>query len=141
MVISKQGIVPAKEVISWKGIPDTLSYSKAHSYLHILTSPEKASEIVDRLIDEYDVQYSNVIDILRAAGNFPAITFTERTNKVIRDINSKVSLNPPLIVKDTKERRIHIVSGYETLVGVYHHNPNASVPCHVTAWNSPKESS
>lgn len=139
MVINKMGIVPHRQTICWSGLPHSLDYSHAHSYLQILTSPEKASEIVDRLIDEYEVQHWNSGRILRAAGLFPSAMPNEQVNKVIREINSKQPLSPVLLVRDARNRRIHIAHGYEVIAGVNHHDPNASVACHVTAWDCDAE--
>jgi hypothetical protein len=135
MVINKLGIMPELATISWKQYPDERQYESALSYLEIVSSPNKASEIVDRLIDNSEIHYWHSGDILRAAGLFPPVVPNGDFYQVIRDINSNVSLNPPLIVQSLKQQRIHIASGYEVIAAVHMHNTRATIPCHVTAWD------
>jgi hypothetical protein len=127
--------MPDRATISWKQFPDERHYESALSYLEIVGSPNKASELLDRLIDHSEVHYWRSGDILRAAGLFPPVVPNGDFYQVIRDINSNVSLNPPLIVKSLTQQRIHIASGYEVIAAVHMHNTKATIPCHVTAWD------
>ena len=135
MVINKLGIMPELTTISWKQFPDGREYELALSYLEIVGSPNKASELIDRLIDDPDIHYWRSGDILRAAGLFPPVVPNGDFYQVIRDINSNVHLNPPLIIKSLTQQRIHIASGYEVSAAVHMHNTKATIPCHVTAWD------
>lgn len=135
----KLGIVPERIAINWREVPQIENFNSAQHYLALLTSPEKALEIVDRLIDNYEINKSRPGDILRAAGLFaPSMPSVDR-QKVMRDINSKKPISPPLLVKDTKSRRLHIVDGYETVCALYYSDKAHYIPCHVTAWDSESE--
>lgn len=139
MTIVKQGIVPQPITINWREVPIVENFNSAQHYLQFLTSPEKALEIVDRLIDNYEINNSRPGDILRAAGLFaPSLPSVDR-QKVMRDINSKAPISPPLLVKDTKNRRLHIADGYEVICALYYTDKAHYIPCHVTAWDSAEE--
>lgn len=137
-VISEE-MHPRQVVICWKAIPESNNFIAANSYLKLLTSPLKANEITDRLHDNYEVHYRRPGDILRAAGQYPATLYNSDRQKVMRDINSKLSLSPPLLVLDTHNHKIHIADGYETVAALYFHNPATYIPCRVTPWDSDEE--
>ena len=132
----KLGIVPEGIAVNWRAYPEIQSFTRAQEYLSLLTSPEKASEIADRLQEKYEIKYVKSGDILRAAGLFAPSMPTVERQKVIRDINSKQFLNPVLLVKGTKGHTLHIADGYETVCALLYRDKGHEIPCHVTAWDS-----
>lgn len=130
-------IQPQDKTINWRAYPAIENFQRAQSYLELLTSLDKASEIVDRLQEDYELRYHGPGDILRAAGLFAPMLSNGECNKVIRDINSKLYLNPPLLVIDPKNTKLHIAHGYEVVAAVHFYDSGAKVPCHITAWDSP----
>lgn len=135
MAIIKRGIVPDSQTISWMSYPQMHAFKRAQDYLKLITSLEKAVELMERLQENYELRYCRPGEILRAAALFPPVFPSDEFNKVIRDINSKVHFDPILLVRDEKNRRLHIADGFQVVTAAYFLDREATVPCHVTAWD------
>ena len=122
--------------LSWKDKPDDEDYNNAFQYLTLLTSLNKANEIVDRLIESDNTLVRTVEDIIRASGvNYPRYDILT-TQRLENAISGKENLSPILLVQAKDSSRVHVVSGYDALAALWHLQKGTRVPCILTAWES-----
>ena len=116
--------------IKWLQEPEEHDYPAAYSYLSLIYSDTRVSELVEKLkaspISEFKAK-----DIFLASNLSLLGVSNAHVEKDREKINKGISLSPILLVKDSKNSKVIIADGYHRLCAVYTFNEDAVIPCKI----------
>lgn len=122
--------------LRWRETPTSDDYTEAFQYLTLLTSLEKAQEITERLIDSENRMVRSTRDILLSSGVFSTQMGLMAHNNLRKRIAGNEEISPLLIVQTKNNSRIHVVSGFQSALGLYWLSEASRAHCIITAWET-----
>ena len=114
--------------ICWLPEPEDHNYPAALSYLQLLFSSPRATEIVEKLKGA-EVAMFKAKDIFRASGLSLLGISNFHVEKDRRKIVSGKKLSPLLLVRG--EGRLIVADGYHRMCAVYSVDEDAMIPCKI----------
>jgi hypothetical protein len=116
--------------IKWLADVEEHDYPAAESYLRILFSEEKVSEMIARLRRAAIVQFK-AKDIFRASRLSLLGLSNSHVEKDRKKILQGKSLSPLLLLRDQQNGKVVIADGYHRLCAIYEFNEDALIPCKI----------
>jgi len=116
--------------IKWLADVEEHDYPAAESYLRILYSEEKVSEMIARLRRAAIVQFK-AKDIFRASRLSLLGLSNSHVEKDRKKILQGKSLSPLLLLRDQQNGKVVIADGYHRLCAIYEFNEDALIPCKI----------
>ena len=125
-------MVTAKQTpqILWLTEVEEHDYLAADSYLRIIYSDEKVTEMVAKLRDTAIVEFK-AKDIFRASQLSLLGVSNSHVEKDRKKIMKGVSLSPLLLVRDEKYGKVVIADGYHRLCAIYGFDEDAVIRCKI----------
>jgi hypothetical protein len=125
-------MVTAKQTpqILWLTEVEEHDYLAADSYLRIIYSDEKVTEMVAKLRDTAIVEFK-AKDIFRASQLSLLGVSNSHVEKDRKKIMKGVSLSPLLLVRDEKNGKVVIADGYHRLCAIYGFDEDAVIRCKI----------
>ncbi len=116
--------------INWLQDVEPHDYPAAVSYLSLIYSPDKVTQLVDALKVSEIVQFK-AKDIFRASQLSLLGVSNSHVEKDCKKINKGVALSPLLLVRDIVNNRVIIADGYHRLCAVYVFDEDALIHCKI----------
>ena len=114
--------------IKWFDLPEDHDYPSAQSYLELIYTPEKTTELVESLklapISQFKAK-----DIFRASELSLLGVSNSHVKKNLKKIKDGKSLSPILLVRTCE--KVIIADGYHRMCCVYALNEDAVIPCKI----------
>jgi hypothetical protein len=116
--------------ITWLADVEEHDYPAADSYLRLIYSDDKVSEIVEALRKVPLVQFK-AKDIFRASSLSLLGVSNLRVERDRKKITDGKSLSPLLLMRDQQNGKVVIADGYHRLCAVYGFDEDALIPCKI----------
>ncbi len=116
----------------WTDAPDAHDYPAAEDYLSLLTPPEVAHKLAQRL-QSAQLQHRKAKDLLRAS-RLPVLDPTNvHVAKDLAKVKKGIPLSPVLLVRGELVAGINltVADGYHRICASHHLNEDADIPCRV----------
>ncbi|MEI6124849.1 MAG: hypothetical protein WCQ95_14630 [Bacteroidota bacterium] len=119
-----------KNKIKWLSAPEQQDYNDAVSYLSLIFDETQAQLFVDNLKKGIIVEFK-AKDIFRASSLSLLGISNKHVNRDLKKIESKISLSPILLVRNSPIGKVIIADGYHRLCAVYSLDEDALIPCKI----------
>ena len=125
-------MVTAKQIrqILWLSEVEDYNYTAADSYLRIIFSSEKVTQMITKLRDTAIVDFK-AKDIFRASQLSLLGVSNSHVEYERKKIIKGVSLSPLLLVRDKKNGKVVIADGYHRLCAIYEFDEDAVIRCKI----------
>lgn len=119
-----------KNKIKWLSEPEKQDYLAAVSYLSLIFDETQAKLFVDKLKKTIVVEFK-AKDIFRASSLSLLGISNKHVKRDLKKIQTKISLSPILLVKNSTIGKVIIADGYHRLCAVYSLDEDALIPCKI----------
>lgn len=119
-----------KNKIKWLSEPEKQDYLAAISYLSLIFDETQAKLFVDKLKKTIVVEFK-AKDIFRASSLSLLGISNKHVKRDLKKIQTKISLSPILLVKNSTIGKVIIADGYHRLCAVYSLDEDALIPCKI----------
>ncbi len=116
--------------IKWLPDVEEHDYPAAESYLRLLYSENRVSEMIARFRDAAIVQFK-AKDIFRASQLSLLGVSNLHVDKDRKKIQKGVSLSPLLLLRDEQNGKVVIADGYHRLCAIYEFNEDVLIHCKI----------
>ena len=118
----------------WEATPSDADYDAAGRYLSLLMSPDRSSELADRLRQGSAVQH-RANDLLRASALTLLPPDDPEVVKDLKKVKQGVKLSPVLLVLGELDDDLDltVADGYHRICASYHLDPDSEIPCRTVA--------
>ncbi len=130
--MSKKNSVDEPITVHWKNSPDAHDYPAAANYLSLITTPEKANALAEKL-KTADLVTFKAKDILRSS-RLPLLPMDDPHVLIdLRKVAAGVELSPVLLIRGdmSKNHLTQIADGYHRVCASYHLSENTDIPVRI----------
>ena len=130
--MSKKDSVTEPMTVQWKNSPDAHDYPAAANYLSLITGPENAKALADKL-KAADLATFKAKDILRSS-RLPLLPMDDPHVLIdLRKVAAGVELSPVLLIRgDLAQNHLtQIADGYHRVCASYHLSENTDIPVRI----------
>ena len=118
------------KVINWLLDVEEHDYPAAESYLRIIYTEDKVSEISRRFRSAALVHFK-AKDIFRASQLSLLGVSNSHVEKDVKKIKAGEGLSPLLLLRDQQNGKVVIADGYHRLCAIYQSNEDELIPCKI----------
>jgi hypothetical protein len=116
--------------IIWLDDVEENNYPAAESYLHLIYTFSRVSQLISLLRNKKVIQFK-AKDIFRASQLSLLGVSNSHVQKDRKKIDKGIPLSPLLLVRDVDHGRVIIADGYHRLCAVYQYDEDAIIKCKI----------